>query len=285
MLDPGLLAITGASIVWSLNPAVISRFGQREDPFMLTTLRVLFGIAALSPLIVVKGLNISCSSFSTILLMVASAILGPGLGDFLYVWSIQLIGGSLAVVIGYTYIFVSQLIAVILLGEKFTLTLVVGTTVAFMGILYAVKPRLNNELNMLGVIFGLFSAITWGSATVMIKILQQYFDPVSLTYLRLLVIAPLFPTLAFFRGVSFKQFNRGLLVAASYTGAIGWGVGMVLYVYSIFRIGVAVTVLVTALVPVLAQINVKLLAKEKVSMNNVVGALMVASAIAMQTLG
>uniref|UniRef100_A0A7C4HE75 DMT family transporter n=1 Tax=Staphylothermus marinus TaxID=2280 RepID=A0A7C4HE75_STAMA len=282
MLDSGLLAITGASFVWSLNPTIISRFAKKEDPFMLATLRIVFGIASLTPLIFLKGLKASLNSFYTTLLMIVSAILGPGLGDLLYVWSIQLIGGSLAVVIGYTYIFVSQSIAIIMLGEEFSFTLLIGSALAFAGVIYAVKPRLERGLNVSGVVFGFLSAIAWGSATVLIKILQQYFDPLSLTYLRLLAIAPLFPVLTLVRGVNFKHINRGLLIAASYTGAVGWGVGMVLYVYSIFRIGVAISVLVTALVPVLAQINVKLFAKEKVGTNNVIGALMVASAIALQ---
>lgn len=271
-------------MVWSLNPAVISRFAQNEDPFLLATLRIFFGIMALTPVVIALGLSASFNSSMIVLLMVASAVLGPGLGDFLYVLSIQLIGGSLAVVVGYTYIFVSQFIAIAFLGEKFSFTLFIGTVLAFIGIVYAVKPRVERGLNFLGIIFGLISAFSWGTATALIKILQQYFDPISLTYVRLLVIAPLFLALTFARTRKPKRTTRGLLAASAYTGIAGWGIGMVLYIYSIYKVGVSLSVLATAMVPVLAQVNVRMITNERVGANNIIGALMVASAIALQSI-
>jgi DME family drug/metabolite transporter len=57
-----------------------------------------------------------------------SAILGPGIGYASYTRAIQILGGSLAVVVSYTYIFVSQLIAIMFLGEPLRFSVIAGAS-------------------------------------------------------------------------------------------------------------------------------------------------------------
>ncbi len=277
----GYAAITVASIMWSLNPAVVSRFRAFIKPFTYTALRAVAAILFLTPVVTLGGIGIQDGSLSALIVIVLSAIIGPGLGDALYTKSIQLIGGSLAVLISYTYIFVAQVIAAVAIGEPLRYTLIAGSMTAFAGIAVALlRSEETSKLDLKGLACAVGAAILWGAATVMIKIALAYADTLSLTFVRLLVIAiTFFPLGLALEGLPPRTHMRPLLIASSITGVLGWGIGMYLFVYSIFAIGVSATAIATALTPVLSQMSTKLIAGEKPRLRQVLGALLISIGI------
>jgi len=126
--------------LWSLNPAVIQKFGKNLKPMTITVFRAFAALALLIPLAFVNGIHSNFNLYA-ISVAVASGIIGPGIGDTVYTRSIQLIGGSLAAIISYTYIFVAQILAFIILRESIEISIVVGGILAFLGIVVALYDR------------------------------------------------------------------------------------------------------------------------------------------------
>ena len=277
----GYVAIVLASVAWSLNPAVISRFREHIRPITFTALRALAALALLCPL-AVRHLELRDSSPYAIAVIVLSAVVGPGVGDALYTKSIQLLGGSIAVVLGYTYIFVAQLLAVLLLGEELTLGVAVGAILAFSGVVLAVGPRASRGgASATGIAYALGAAISWGIATVMIGLALQFAGTLTLTVIRLATILALFlPVGIIAEGLPPRESLKPLLVASAVTGIMGWGIGMYLFILSIGLMGVAVTSTATALTPVLSQVTTKLVAGERVRASTVLGAVLTSIGIA-----
>ena len=277
----GYATIVLASVTWSLNPAVISRFREHIRPITFTALRALAALALLCP-IAVGRLELRDSSPYAIAIIVLSAVVGPGIGDALYTKSIQVLGGSLAVVLGYTYIFIAQFLAVLLLGEELTLGVAVGTMLAFGGVVLAVGPKASRSgAGATGVAYAFGAAISWGVATVMIGLALQFAGTLTLTVVRLATILALFlPVGLLTEGLPPRSSLKPLLVASAVTGIMGWGIGMYLFILSIGLIGVAVTSTATALTPVLSQLTTKLVAGERVRASTVLGAALTSIGIA-----
>jgi drug/metabolite transporter (DMT)-like permease len=78
--------------------------------------------------------------------------------------------------------------------------------------------------------------------------------------------------------------DRGFVIAVFITGVLSWGVGMVLFTYSIYLLGVSATVVATALAPVLSQLTTRLVAREPYSRRVVAGALLVSLGIVIHAL-
>lgn len=278
----GYAAIVVASIMWSLNPAVVSRFRAFIKPVTYTALRAVIAALSLAPVALLNGAEIQSGSPRAIAVILLSAVIGPGLGDALYTRSIQLTGGSIAVLVSYTYIFIAQAVAALAIGEPFEYTTMIGSAIAFAGI--AVAVVMGGEAVKLGssrgIAYAAAAAALWGVATVTIKVALAYTDTLSLTFARLLIIASLLlPAGVSLEGVPPKAHLRPLLVASSITGVLGWGIGMYLFVYSIHAIGVSATAIATALTPVISQMSTRIIAGERPGPRQIAGALLISLGI------
>lgn len=274
MID--VMAPVIASVIWSLNPAVVSRWAKSSPPLLFTAARAIAALSFLAPVIAVAGPHINGISLPAIALIFASALAGPGIGDAAYVRAIQLLGGSLAIVISYTYVFFAQAFALVLGLDSLTPWMVLGSAVAFLGASVAV---LNNsiKINGKGAAFAITAAVSWGAATVLIKIVQPYMDAITLSFTRLLMVIAI---MAFGSALAREKrsIDKGFLIAAGITG-IGWGVGMALFIYAIYVIGPSSTAVATVLTPVLSQITTKAIGGERISRRTVMGAALVALGI------
>lgn len=282
----GYVAAVVASLAWSLNPAVISRFRGYIRPLTFTAFRALTALAVLYPIARLRYSEPYNSSLYALAIIVVSAVLGPGMGDALYTKSIQLLGGSLAVILSYTYILISQLLAVLLLNERVTLSLAIGTLLAFSGVVVALSPWTSRGgMSLKGVTCALGAATLWGVATILVRLALSFTDPLALTVIRLVAIALLFLPLGLtFEGPPLRSSIQPILLASTITGVIGWGLGMYLFILSIDLIGVSATTVVTALTPVISQLSTTVIAGEKVRANSILGAVLTFLGVAITTL-
>ncbi|MEM1628069.1 MAG: DMT family transporter [Desulfurococcaceae archaeon] len=271
-----------ASLLWSLNPALISRLGKNVGPLLLTSMRALLALLFLAPFIVLDyhELYRSLSDIRSLFIIAISAILGPGIGDTAYTRAIQSIGGSLAVVISYTYILVAQIIAVFIINENTSLFTVIGGLIAFLGIVIASYDSNVKSMNIPGALYGALASLSWGIASAIMKYITDTADPLSITAIRLVIVFTVFSMISFLfkRPGDISEWKQ-LLALSAITGILGWGIGMYLFIYSISTIGVSATVLATALTPVLSQITVRIIAREKPRGRVIVGALTVSIGI------
>lgn len=279
-----LVAPVLASLVWSLNPPVVSRWAKNAPPALFTSIRALMALVFLVAVVVPFSESVELDTRvlkdlpATVLLVAAlSAVLGPGLGDAFYVKSIQVLGGSLAVTIGYTYIVFTGIFSVLLGVEGYSILKLAGALLAIAGVSAALLGE-NYSLRLKGLAYAVLAAICWGMATVLIRLMRDFIDPLTLSIVRLSVVfAVMLLTSLLMR--ERLVVNRGFIIATSITGIMGWGVGMVLFTYSIYRIGPSATAVTTALTPVLSQATSRLIAGERPTVKILLGALLVASGI------
>jgi DME family drug/metabolite transporter len=273
-----------AAVIWGFNPAFIQRFGRGVSAIKITLIRAVGALALLIPVNVVIGFR-GDFNFQALLLTIASAVIGPAIGDAAYAKAIQIVGGSLAIVVGYTYIFVAQAIAVALLGESLDLFMVAGAVLAFLGIVVATYSKGGEGPRLRGIAYGILASVMWGLGSVILKPATAFIHPLTLTTLRFVVVALIMAIAStLLDGSSSGGRPRDLAMLALTSGLLSWGVGATLFVYSISLVGVSATVIPTALAPVLAQITTKLVAKDRVTIRNVAGAVMVSAGIALAAL-
>lgn len=266
----------GASIIWSANPAFIYRFARDVSPYYFTAIRAFLAFIFLAILVFTIGsLHFESLTTSILVLMVLSAVLGPGLGDITYTRAIQLVGGPLAVTISYAYIFFAQLFAVLFFDEKITFMTITGSIVAFAGIYIAVsKSNDSRPVTKKGILYSVSAAVLWGLAASLISPIKAYVDVYTTAFIRTIVVA----VFALIMGLIHRDrfiINKDTLIAASFTGIAGWGVGMVLFIHSIYTIGVSATSTATALAPVLSQFINRALTGESSSPRVLIGAILV----------
>ncbi|MEM0325862.1 MAG: DMT family transporter [Desulfurococcaceae archaeon] len=273
-----------ASLLWSLNPAVISKWAKNSPPLLFTSIRALLAASFLLVVLALlrtAGLTLGTVAYNTnslnnttvLLLIVLSAITGPAIGDAFYVKAIQKLGGSLAVVLSYTYIFFTGLFALLLHIEYPTTWMILGGVLAFTGVVVAVSSN-SFTFRITGIAYALLAGVNWGLATVLIRLVRDYVDPVTLSIIRLaIVFLVMIPLSILFREA--HRLSRDLLIATSITGILGWGVGMVLFIYSIYRIGPSLTAIATALTPVLSQVTTRIIASERISPRVFLGSFLV----------
>lgn len=275
------IAPVAASLTWSLNPAIISKYRRHIKPILFTGFRALAAIIFLFPIAVFTGLTIPDAAGLSLLIIMTSAVLGPGVGDASYTKAIQVIGGSLAVVLSYTYIFVSQFIAAALLHEPLKPSVLIGSLLAFAGIIVASVNGGGVRVSAKGIGYALLASLSWGVATVMIKVALFYADVFTLTVMRLGFTAVFFiPAGLIVEGGPSMTDSKPMAKAALITGVLGWSIGMLLFIYSIGMIGVSATAVATALTPVLSQLTVKALSREKPALKTIIGALLISTGIA-----
>ncbi|MEM4830013.1 MAG: DMT family transporter [Zestosphaera sp.] len=272
----GYVAIVVASVMWSLSPALISRYKSVVRPIIFTGLRALVASLSVFLVLLYQNTDLGVQEPDALFLIVLSALVGPGLGDVCFTKSIKILGGFVAVVLSYTYIFVAQAIAVTFLSEFMKTSLVLGAVLAFTGVvLVAGSDSSHLRVERGGIAYAVLASISWGISTALIKVALRFTSEALLALLRLTTIFVVFLPLGLVvEGLPARGGFKQLLVVASVTAVLDWSLGMYLFIYSIGSIGVSATVVATALTPTLATVTTKFLAGERFSVKHFLGVLM-----------
>lgn len=276
-----LMMPVALAVLNSLDPAVIYKYARDAPPFLFTFVKAALALAFVGALMFLSGVRLEISTSYAVFLAVLSGILGPGVGDATYTRSIQLLGGSLAVVVGFTYIFFAQGLSALILHETIGYNTVIGAVLAFMGVAVTSLDRKRSVRSLKGLIYAFVAAICWSLAVVLVKAVQEHFNTLLLAFLRITSALLTMPLISTIYGEK-KVFTKGFFTAATISGMFGWGVGMVLYIQSVYLLGISVTVIALALTPVLSQLTTKVISGEKASLKVFVGALLVALGITLQ---
>lgn len=273
-MELGLLAALTASLIWGVAPAIIKLgIGEDTSAMVFNTLRLIAAIPVTALIIIVlhEQLIIPSSIIGWIAVFAAGTI-GPGIGDVAYIYAIREIGGGKAVTIGYTYILISQFLALLFFGEELTWRLIIGSILAVTGIWFVAREAKTKTYNAKGIIASCISAVAWGFGSVANKYALVYTNPLSLALLRMILLLII---LLAFTWRQLGSISRRAIYASIFTGATSYGVAMPLFLYALDTIGVSVTVLVTALSPALGRITTRILAKEELSLYGIIGTIVI----------
>jgi len=264
-----------ASIIWAFTPIYYGAFMKKFDFLQLNLLRTALSAAVLATPAILFGFG------TGIEYALLSGVVALALGDSLFLLSIGEMGASIATPVAYTYVFFVQLTATAV-GERVPASNLVAAIMVVGGVLLisrggGVRPRAK------GTALAVAAALAWTAGQDMIRLATNSGGSVvGVAFTRVLAASvPLAATAmatgrvrAWPRGYTRRQYGFLALVAVG-----DLAVGSLLYVYSISLVGVAVTVILTSLSPLLTQILSKALGKESPSGRDYAGGVLIVAAV------
>ena len=234
----GILAIMGASIMWSLEP-IFAKLAYADSDFLRTSaIRAIVVVLTALLYVLITGagkLRISKNQFSTILYI---AIAGTLIGDLLYFFALTKISVLNAVMIGHM-----QPIFIVLIGffflkeDNLTKFDYVGIfTMIVAGVLVTTKTIENLamiKLGTVGDIYVLMATVAWATTAIVTRKYLRGLNAGVVTFYRYLIASGVF--------VVYLLVKSSLVVSNIYQILVGIivGVGTILYYESMKRIKAA----------------------------------------------
>ncbi len=262
----GYVSALAAALAFSFNaPLAYAATRKGVSSTALVAIRNAVALSVLLPLADFKA------STSALLVITASALLGPGLGDYAYFKAMYHSGVATAVTISYTYIFTAQLFSVAMGLESFRASAAVGAALAFLGVVVALGGRPRGP----GVFYGAIASAAWGLASALLGVATKETTPYTIAAVRSAILAPLFLVLPEGRKISAPGLPYAVL-----SGVVGLALGSLAFIYAISKIKVAATVVSTSLTPILSQMLDRAINKSPISPKHILGASLVALGIA-----
>ena len=194
MMNEAVLGVVSgllSALLWGLNPLLIKAITDVEpNPIIISGLRQFWsGIIAI---ILIISLNLF-APIEYVLLITLSGVLGPVIGDIGFTIALRELGSGLGTLISYQYVIVTQLLAVMILGEPYS----IGKLLATISSMTALAPILSRdylrEKKFLGVMGALIACLGWASATIINnKVVQTSVDPLCFTITRTVILLLVF---------------------------------------------------------------------------------------------
>jgi drug/metabolite transporter (DMT)-like permease len=234
----GLLAILGASIMWSLEPILAKLAYENSDFLQTSAIRAI--VVVLTALLYVlitgaKKLKVNKQQFSTILYI---AIAGTLIGDLLYFFALTKISVLNAVMIGHMQPIFIVLIGFFFLKEdkltKFDYAGIITMIIA--GVLVTTKTPDNLamvKIGTMGDVYVLMATGAWATTAIVTRKYLRGLNAGVVTFYRYLIASSAF--------VVYLLFKSSLAVSNIHQVLVGIivGVGTILYYESMKRIKAA----------------------------------------------
>jgi len=270
------LPALSAALIWAYCVIIYRQISIRSNVISVNIWRLVSSTLFLFILsLLFTGFNLSIGLVYASL----SGMITLGIGDTLYFYSCVMAGASVATPIVFTYIIFIQLTAS-LFGEPLTLSKIIASIMAFIGITILSRKREGEGVNRFkGVILAVISMFVWVIGQTALKPAVIYSDPIDVTFIRSLT--GLITLTLIYSGTAVKHINMmrtdkyKLLVL----GVLDIGIGAYLYILSISLLGLSITVILTSLMPLFTQILAIITKTEKVTIIEVLSAILIILAI------
>ncbi|MEM1635337.1 MAG: DMT family transporter [Thermosphaera sp.] len=271
-----------AGVLWGLNPVVIKRYGNGLDAVTVNGVRAFYAFTLLLVFIYLLG-SFQTADLIGLVLIFASALIGPYFGDYFYVESIRRIGGGNAITIGYLYILVAQLASIAFLGEELSSNILVGTLLAILGV-FLIYGGGNNVRDVKGYLLALFTAVFWGFSTIFSRLATNYGHVLFLTMLRNLYVFMLALAVRKKRVLD-NSFSRRGFMLGFFAGGLSFGFGMALFIRALSVGGVSASTLPTIIAPLVGRILSAIINKEGFDAASLGGSLLIITGIGIGFIG
>ena len=291
----GEFAALGAAISWAVAPILYRRALFSMKPISANIVRCASNAAILVIILFAFGKAGAIASLpiETIIAIVASGIIGLGIGDTLYMIGLNSVGVSRAVPLASTYPLFSLVWATFLLGEPVTATAVLGAFVILLGIWLLSKEKNENaaeaksKLALKGVIASLATAVAWSVSITLMNIAVTATSVNSLDANYAVVTTRIAAIAVFLLALSpmldrkhgFLKVKRNTLIELCVGGLVANGVGWLLMNYSFLNILEAQAVPISSTTPLFSAMAGFVLFHEKMTVNNMLGAIVVVAGI------
>ncbi len=251
----------GSAFTWALVSVLLRSLQSRTNALSLNAFRSLVAAVLAMAVVIGTGRLELLDDFSrpSLFFLVISVLVGMGIGDTLYFHSLRLVGIVRGLLLSNSYPIFAALMASVLLGERVTPGLLLGTLLVVSGVGLVMVPNkallLKSEVgpgkNMrLGILLALLSGLCWALATVLVRIGVQQTDGLTATTVRLMAatIALLLGT-----GVSRSGFQLREYWGTQLAGAVAAGMITLLtsltFLLSVQFVGAAKAATLTATAP------------------------------------
>ena len=211
-----------------------------------------------------------------------SGLIGFVFGDYFLFSSFAIIGSRISMLIMTLVPPITALIGWLLLGETMSFKHIFGMTLTVSGIAIAIlnRPSLNNKMkfnySVKGVVFAFLGAVGQAVGLVLSKYGMKSYDPFAATHIRIIVgmvgfaiIVVLLRKTSLIR--SALKSRKGM-TGISIGSVFGPFLGVSFSLYAIQHTGTGIASTIMAIVPILIIPPAIMLFKQKVSIKEVVGA-------------
>ncbi len=284
----GELAALAAALCWTASAVFYRNALIKAKPFSANTTRCL-GISLIFIIFLFltgKFRVLAAMPVKVLLFGFASGVIGLGLGDTLYMFSLENLGVARAVPITCIYPLFNLLWAVLLNGEKIALPVAVGAVLIVLGVwLLSIEKKFSVEtkgrIPVKGVIFALVAAFAWSISILLVnmavKISSNIEHVFAVNALRiwasaifLLILSPILD-----RNFEFLKVNMRVLAALLVGGIIAIGVGWFLLTLSFLYIPESQAVPISSTTPLFSTLFGIAFLHEKVTLKVFLGSILI----------
>jgi drug/metabolite transporter, DME family len=267
-----------AAVIWAISSVYYRVFQVKLGFLQLNLLRTSFTAAVLLvPAMYLGGFQ--GSGFA-----VLSGIVSLALGDSLFLVAIRKIGASIAAPIVYTYVLLVQFSAQ-LASETVPLGNFLSAGLVMLGVLILTGSS-PGPTRARGIGFALAASLAYTGGNLLLKLSTNTGGSfVTIGFVRVGSAALALAVVVLLTGRSPIRFPEGFkkrdLTAVIVVGVSDLALGSTLLVYSISTVGVALTVILASVSPLLTQVFSKALGKETPTNRDVLGGLIILAAVVM----
>lgn len=264
-----------AALIWAISPIYYRGFLAKFDFLSFDLLRTSTAATVLAiPALFLWGS--SGLSFA-----VLAGVITLACGDSLFLLSIQKMGASIAAPVVYTYVLMMQLVGVAL-GQAVPYSNFAAALMVVAGV-YVLSRGGEGKPRARGIALALSAGVIWTTGNEFLQAATNAGGSlVPVTFTRnfsaaLALGAAVVLTRRYRswpRGIGARGYLPILAIIVSDLVA-----GSLLFVYSVSTIGVAITVILTSLSPLLTQIFAKALGKESPSLKDFLGGILIVLAL------
>ncbi|MEM0017670.1 MAG: DMT family transporter [Candidatus Korarchaeum sp.] len=244
-MELAVAAAVFSGCVWGITPILYAEASREGGSAKANFWK---SLGALSILLIISSLmgDLRIPPPSALPYVVLNTALGTGMADYLFLKSIALIGPGRATPVGFTYLIWSALLPSLMIGEPFSLEVLLGAALALAGIWLI--SRGGGRWAARGVALSLMASLGWTLGPIAAKLALNYVSELTLTTWNsaIVTIAYLIPSAP---SLKVKGFGKAAL-----GGSVGVGIALPLYFYAVRELGVAIASLTTALGPVVSLI-------------------------------
>ena len=282
----GELAALAGAFTWAITSIMIKDPIIKVGAVTVNTVRTWIGAGVFVSLMLITGETeqLFAIPLYNAFALVASMILGLGIGDTLYFASLRHIGVAKSMPISGSYPLPTLLLAAIFLGEPLTWIRGLGTIVILASVYLISMPSRTAGARLVapdsagtsvrkGFIFSGLAALLWACATVLLKSGVGTADLIVSNSLRLTAAAIVLTLMAFRQpgGLKLRGFGWKTLGVIALSGVIGTALGSALYLTAVTYAGAGKASALQTVAPFFAAPLALIFLKERINHATLIG--------------
>jgi len=293
----GELAALGAALVWAAGGLMLKPLSARFHPLFLNEIRCITAAFCFAAFLLATGEFASAWQvpIRSGAIAIAGTLIGLGVGESFFVLSLRYIDLARAYPVSVCgYPLITLALAFFFLHEEVSGLTLLGIVLVIGGLYLVAYPQgpllagfsPASSREKTGLLFVLLAVLTWGVATVAVKLGTQGLSLSVANFVRLSGAAVLLAPFAFFRRVNVTVKNgawRSLALAIA-NGALTFGAGGVLFLLALQKSGAALTSVLSSTSSLFLLPMAVLILKERVTPKLVAGTILSVAGICLTLL-